>query len=139
MSQLLGRQGRQQEYLSKLIFAHTRLLGRQGRPSLDICPNFLFVKTPSMGKLLACSQDSKMSCPRAHRLVTSQTMNVEIFRKTHKDLKIFSCLVQKSLNHNICSQSCQETQKSPAEKKLRETIISNHTISIHLNNTDKLS
>ena len=37
----LDRQvGQKIEYLSKLIFVHTRVLGRQGRPSLDICPNF---------------------------------------------------------------------------------------------------
>ena len=36
----IGRQSRQQEYVSKLIFVHTRLIGRQGRPSFDICPNF---------------------------------------------------------------------------------------------------
>ena len=38
---LLDRQvGQKIEYLSKLIFVHTKVLGRQGRPSLDICPNF---------------------------------------------------------------------------------------------------
>ena len=37
----LDRQvGQKVEYLSKLFFVQTRLPGRQGRPSLDICPNF---------------------------------------------------------------------------------------------------
>ena len=37
----LGRQvGQTEEYLSKFIFVHTRLQGRQGTPNLDICPNF---------------------------------------------------------------------------------------------------
>ena len=37
----LGRQvGQTEEYLSKFIFVHTRLQGRQGTPNLNICPNF---------------------------------------------------------------------------------------------------
>ena len=37
----LDRQvGKTIEYLSKLIFVQTRVLGTQGRPSFDICPNF---------------------------------------------------------------------------------------------------
>ena len=32
--------GQTKECLSKLIFVHTRLQGRQGTPNLDICPNF---------------------------------------------------------------------------------------------------
>ena len=46
----LGRQvGQTEEYLSKFIFVHTRLQGRQGTPNLDICPNFrrFFFGSPS--------------------------------------------------------------------------------------------
>ena len=32
--------GQTRGYLSKLFFVHTRVLGRQGRPILDICPKF---------------------------------------------------------------------------------------------------